>query len=117
MGFPQTVWWLGEEGYSNCRNRNGDDFPCGESGKCCGDICANKQDVCCKNTLGNDFACDGEGGGCCGNACFAKGSKCCKVGDISEWYPVAEGTECVRQTDQQKCTYPLTYVTNLATLA
>merc|ERR1719277_405077 len=102
---PQTQWWDGMKGFANCRNRVGDEFPCGETGRCCGDICADKHDVCCKNVLGNDFACAGDGGGCCGNACYGKGSKCCRVGEKSQWYPVAEGTECAEAVKAPKtCT-------------
>jgi len=104
MEVAQTPWWLGNNGFSNCRNREGDEFPCGEDGRCCGDICASKQDVCCKNVQGYDFACAGEGGGCCGNACYAKGSKCCKVGSFNEWYPVAEDTECAVKSSSKTCT-------------
>merc|ERR1719277_634415 len=42
---PQTQWWSGMEGFSNCRNRLGDEFPCGETGRCCGDICADSRIV------------------------------------------------------------------------
>jgi len=98
LDAPPAQWWLGQSGFSNCRNRFGETFPCGETGRCCGDICANDQDVCCKNVNGNDFACDGDGGGCCGNACYAKGSKCCKVGSFSEWYPVSQDTECTAKS-------------------
>merc|ERR1719277_1849044 len=102
---PQTQWWSGMKGFANCRNRVGDEFPCGETGRCCGDLCAGEGDICCQNTLGNDFACAGDGGGCCGNACYAKGSKCCRVGKKSQWYPVAEGTDCAEAARApKKCT-------------
>lgn len=91
---PQTPWWEGKSGYSKCRNRYGVEFPCGEYGKCCGDVCMNENDVCCMNILGDYFPCGGEGGGCCGNACYAPGSKCCRVGPQNEWYPVSKDTEC-----------------------
>merc|ERR1712003_104890 len=47
------------------------------------------------NVNGNFFPC-GEGGGCCGNACFAAGSKCCisTFKPKSSWYPVTADTEC-----------------------
>jgi len=100
----QTQWWFGKKGFSNCRNREGVEFPCGEYGSCCGDICANKEDVCCKNVQGYDFACQGGGGGCCGNSCFAPGSKCCMVGSPSQWYPVTKDTECAVESSSKTCT-------------
>jgi len=93
-------FWMSWKGYSNCRNREGQEFPCGSTGKCCGDVCANENDVCCQNTLGSDFACGGAGGGCCGNACFAPGSKCCRPPGRpkSEWYPVSQETQCAHES-------------------
>jgi len=77
-------------GYGSCRNRRGEEFPCGPDGKCCGDICAAKGDKCCKNSNDNDFACSGS---CCGNACAAEGSKCCSLANGYE-YPATDGTAC-----------------------
>merc|ERR1719507_1483580 len=103
---PRVPFWVGMKGYSNCRNWQGVEFPCGDYGKCCGDVCANDKDVCCQNTLGADFACSGEGGGCCGNACYGKDSKCCKVGPPNEWYPVSKDTECnaIGSASHETCT-------------
>ena len=75
------------------RNRRGEEFPCGETGKCCGDVCADQNDLCCRNSNGDDFACQGGGGSCCGNACAAPGSKCCTA-DNGYQYPVSKDTAC-----------------------
>jgi len=75
----------------NCTNRYGVEFQCGEYGKCCGDVCAAKDDQCCQNSLENYFPCDGS---CCGNACAARGSKCCNLHNNGYKYPVSEGTAC-----------------------
>jgi len=88
----KAPFWLAM-GMANCRNRRGEEFPCGETGKCCGDVCADQNDLCCRNSNGNDFACQGGGGSCCGNACAAPGSKCCTA-DNGYKYPVSNDTAC-----------------------
>jgi len=85
----------------HCVNNDGTSFQCAGGDKCCGGACVGENDICCQNTQGDSFPCQGQGGGCCGNACFAPGSKCCKPwGPVSAWYPVSKETECRKASVQ-----------------